>query len=180
VVGLDEFRRVLGHFASGVTIVTTSDAQGRPVGLTASAFTSVSLDPPLILVCVDLKARCYAALEACERFAINILGAHQEALSQRFASAVEEKFDGLAHYAGRLGLPMLPDALAHIECEKVSTYPGGDHLILVGRVEAVRATDGEPLLHYRGRYDRLQSALDSSRGEGEARESPGRSKRPRG
>ena len=118
MIGLDDFRRVLGHFASGVTVVTARDAEGRPVGLTASAFTSVSLTPPLVLVCVDVKARCYPALEASDRFAVNILGAHQEAVSQRFASNVDHKFEALTPHPGRLGLPMIPGALAHIECEK--------------------------------------------------------------
>ncbi len=162
MIGADEFRHVLGHFASGVTVVTTRDAVGRPEGLTASAFTSVSLDPPLVLVCVDLEARSHAAIEACDRFAINVLGAHQEALSRRFASTLEDKFDGLAYHSGALGAPLLARALAHIECEKVATYPGGDHVILVGRVEALRAGDGEPLLYYRGRYGRLHAPHDSS------------------
>ena len=158
MIGLDEFRHVLGHFASGVTIVTTHDPDGRPVGFTASAFTSLSLDPPLVLVCVDLKARCYAAFEAGRHFAINILGAHQEHLSRRFASSsVDDKFDGIAAERGRLGLPLIGGALAHLECEKIAAYPGGDHTIFVGRVQAARVGGGDPLLHYRGRYDHLGS-----------------------
>lgn len=160
MVGLDDFRHVLGHFASGVAVVTTHDAEGRPAGLTASAFTSVSLTPPLVLVCVDLKARCYPALEQCRHFAVNILSAGQAAVSQRFASMLDDKFDGLEHRPGRLGLPVIVGALAHIECEKTAAYPGGDHTIFLGRVEAVRAHEGEPLLHYRGRYNRLHPSLD--------------------
>jgi flavin reductase (DIM6/NTAB) family NADH-FMN oxidoreductase RutF len=158
VIGLEEFRHTLGHFASGVTIVTTRDPNGRPVGLTASAFTSVSLDPPLVLVCVDLKARCYAAFDACRHFAINILEARQEDLSRHFASStVDDKFDEVEPGTGQLGLPLIERALAHLECEKVSTFPGGDHTIFVGRVEAARVGAGDPLVHYRGRYDRLRS-----------------------
>ncbi len=161
MIGIDEFRRVLGHFASGVTILTTRDHAGRPVGLTASAFTSVSLEPPLVLSCVDLKARCYAAFDTADLFAVNVLGSHQEHLSRRFASAVfEDKFDGLRHVPGSLGLPLIEGALAHIECAKVSTYPGGDHTIVVGRVEASTVGDGHPLVYYRGRYDRLLSSND--------------------
>jgi flavin reductase (DIM6/NTAB) family NADH-FMN oxidoreductase RutF len=115
----------------------------------------VSLDPPLVLICVDLKARCYPALHATDRFAINILGADQEALSRRFASLIDDKFDALTPDAGQLGVPLIPDALASIECEKVAAYPGGDHTIFLGRVEAMRVRAGEPLLHYRGRYNRL-------------------------
>jgi flavin reductase (DIM6/NTAB) family NADH-FMN oxidoreductase RutF len=158
VIGVDEFRRVLSHFASGVTILTTRDSDGRPVGLTASAFTSVSLEPPLVLVCVDRKARCHDAFDTADHFAVNVLGAHQEDLSRRFASAeLDDKFDGLAHAPGALGAPLIEGALAHIECVRVSAYPAGDHTILVGRVEASAVGDGHPLLYYRGRYDRLSS-----------------------
>jgi flavin reductase ActVB len=161
VIGIDEFRRVLSHFASGVTILTTREGNGRPVGLTASAFTSVSLDPPLVLACVDLKARCHDAFGAAERFAVNVLGVDQEPLSQRFASAgVDDKFDGLVLVSGALGLPLLEGALAHIECAKVAAYPAGDHTILLGRVDAAAVGEGHPLLYYRGRYDRLLSAGD--------------------
>lgn len=164
VVGPDDFRHVLSHFASGITIVTTHDADGCPTGMTATAFTALSLDPPLVLVCVDLKARCYPALAACERFAVNILEAGQEALSRRFASAtIDDKFEGVAYHAGRLGLPLLDGALAALECAKVSTYPGGDHMILVGCVDAVAAGEGDPLLHYRSKYDRLQSSSPTPR-----------------
>ncbi len=164
MIGRDDFRHVLGHFASGVTIVTTYDEDGQPVGLTASAFTSLSLDPPLILVCVDQNARCYGALARCERFAVNILATHQESVSRRFASSVDDKFDGLRLERGKVETPLIADALAHIECEKVAAYPGGDHTIFVGRVEASRVGPGEPLLHYRGLYDRLHSSLERTGG----------------
>lgn len=163
VLGPDDFRRVLGHFASGVTIVTTLDAAGRPAGLTASAFTSVSLTPPLVLVCVAHNAQSYETLRGADRFAINILEAGQEALSNRFAtksSSAAEKFEGVAHKAGALGLPLLTDALAHLECSTAHAYPGGDHTIFVGQVEAASSRDGdgpEPLLYYRGRYNRLHA-----------------------
>ena len=160
----EDFRRVLGHFASGVTVVTTCDAQGRPAGLTASAFTSVSLAPPLILVCVARNAQSYAALSASDRFAVNILSSGQEAVSLRFASPPVaeswEKFEGVAHKPGTLGLPVLEGALAHLECSRVHTYPGGDHTIFVGQVEAAGCQSegsAEPLLYYRGRYGRLRS-----------------------
>lgn len=166
MIQVDEFRRVLSHFASGVTILTTRDGEGRPVGLTASAFTSLSLEPPLILACVDLSARCQGAFDAADRFAVNILSLDQEHLSRQFASAVDDKFDQLRHEAGALGLPLIKGALAHIECTKVSTYPGGDHCILVGRVDATAVADGHPLLYYRGRYDRLLSSHEAAGGAG--------------
>lgn len=154
-IGPDEFRHVLGHFASGVTVVTTWDADGRPTGLTASAFTSVSLEPPLILVCVDHKAQSYPALRASSRFAVNVLAVEHETLSRRFATTDADKFNGVSYHPGPLGLPLLPEALAHLECRTVHAYSGGDHTIFVGEVEAAHAHDGEPLLYFRGDYTRL-------------------------
>ncbi len=153
----DEFRRVLSHFASGVTVVTTWDAEGRPTGLTASAFTSVSLIPPLILVCVDQQAQCYPALKAHGRFAVNILATDQEPLSRHFALTRPNKFEHIGFKKGARGLPLLPEALAHLECRTVHTYPGGDHTIFVGEVEAAGVGGGEPLLYYRGQYNRPRS-----------------------
>ena len=161
MIGPDDFRQLLGHFASGVTVVTTRDSQGRPAGLTASAFTSVSLHPPMILVCVAQNAQSYEALRAADRFAVNILGQSQESLSNRFAtksSSAAEKFEGIGTKPGVLGLPLLDDALAHLECITVHAYPGGDHTIFVGQIEAGASRDGaEPLLYYRGRYRQLSS-----------------------
>lgn len=152
----DEFRRVLGHFASGVTVVTTWDANGRPTGFTASAFTSVSLTPPLVLVCVDHRAQTYDALRAHGRFAVSILAADQEAVSRHFASTQLNKFDRVPFEKGAQGLPVLPASLARLECRTVLTYPGGDHTIFVGEVETAAVGEGEPLLYYRGHYDRLR------------------------
>ena len=163
MIGADDFRLLLGHFASGVTVVTARDSQGRPAGLTASAFTSVSLHPPLILVCVAQDAQSYEALRGADRFAVNILDRGQQALSNRFAtksSTAAEKFEGIGHKSGVLGLPILDDALAHLECTTVHAYPGGDHTIFVGQIEAGASRDGdeaEPLLYYRGRYRHLSS-----------------------
>jgi flavin reductase (DIM6/NTAB) family NADH-FMN oxidoreductase RutF len=150
-----EFRRVLGHFATGVTIVTTSDRDARPTGLTASAFTSVSLDPPLVLVCIDHKSQSYGPLVDGGRFAVNILSTDQEALSRKFATTRLDKFDGVAYRLSALGLPVLTDALAHLECVTVSTHVEGDHTILVGRVEEGSARAGDPLLYFCGQYGRL-------------------------
>ena len=163
MIGPDDFRRLLGHFASGVTVVTTRDSQGRPAGLTASAFTSVSLNPPMILVCVAQNAQSYEALQGADRFAVNILGQGQETLSNRFAtksSSAAEKFEGIGYKPGMLGLPILADALASLECTTIHAYPGGDHTIFVGRIEAGASRDddgAEPLLYYRGRYRQLSS-----------------------
>jgi flavin reductase (DIM6/NTAB) family NADH-FMN oxidoreductase RutF len=156
VIGPDEFRRVLGHFATGVTIVTTCDAEQRPTGLTASAFSSVSLDPPLVLICVDHKSQSFPHLRESGRFAINILHHEHEALSRRFASSRLDKFDGVAFRMGELGVPLIEQALASLECRTVSAHVEGDHTIFVGRVESVHVGEGEPLLYYRGRYHRLR------------------------
>ena len=156
-IGAEEFRHVLSHFASGVTVVTTWDKDDRPTGLTVSAFTSVSLEPPLVLVCVDHRAHCYPALRASDRFAVNVLAAEHEAVARRFAASEPDKFAAVDHTLGPRGLPLLPEALAHLECRTIYAYPGGDHTIFVGEVESARARPGEPLLRFRGEYNRLHS-----------------------
>jgi len=160
VLGPDDFRRVMGHFATGVTIITAWDGERRPTGLTASSFTSVSLHPPLILVCVSQKALSYPAIKAAGRFAVNILSMGQETVSRRFAttSAGDEKFAGLEYRSGPSGLPILTEALAELECTVVNAYPGGDHTIFVAQVETADCRDDvgrEPLLYFRGKYSRL-------------------------
>ncbi|TMQ22035.1 MAG: flavin reductase family protein [Candidatus Rokuibacteriota bacterium] len=155
MVGSDDFRRVLSHFTTGVTIVTTCDGDGRPTGLTASAFCSVSLDPPLVLVCVDHKSQSYPALRERGCFAINILHAEQEVISRRFASTRLDKFDGVPHTLSELGLPLVDGAIARLECTTVSMHVEGDHTIFVGRVERADAPSGEPLLYFKGKYERL-------------------------
>jgi flavin reductase (DIM6/NTAB) family NADH-FMN oxidoreductase RutF len=164
VLGADEFRQVLGHLPTGVTVVTTVDELGQPTGLTASAVASVSLHPPLVLVCVSQKAQSYPAMAAAGKFAVNVLALGQEPLSRRFATTAPgiEKFKDVGYRSGKLGLPILDGALASFECTVVHAYPGGDHTIFVGQVEA-GAPGGnthEPLLYYRGRYRRLDTAGD--------------------
>ena len=154
-----DFRHVLSHFASGVTVVTTTDSDTRPAGLTASAFTSVSLDPPLILVCVDHKSQTYPALLERGRFAVNILTADQSDLSKRFASTRLDKFTDVRFHASESGLPLLDDALAFLECSTVNTHVEGDHTIFVGLVERAGTGSGDPLLYFRGRYDRPRGGL---------------------
>lgn len=138
--------------------MTTCDGDARPTGLTASAFTSVSLDPPLILVCVDHKSQTYPSLLEQGLFAVNILASDQEPLSRKFASTRLDKFDGVPFRLSSLGLPLIEGALAYLECTTVHTYPAGDHTIFVGRVEQADAGSGGPLLYYRGQYDRLHGA----------------------
>ena len=159
MISVDDFRRVLGHFATGVTVITVRDSDGRPTGLTASAFTSVSLDPPLILVCVDHKSQSYPALIVSKTFAVNILSLDQEAISRRFATTkVDNKFEGVPFTLSPFGLPLIDSALAQLECATVNIHPEGDHSIFVGRVERGHSGAGAPLVYYRGRYDRLSDA----------------------
>jgi len=159
VVPSDEFRRVLSHFATGVTIVTTRDADGRPTGLTVSAFCSVSLDPPQVLVCVDHKSQTYPALRERGRFAVNVLSADHEEVSRRFASTRLDKFEGLAYRTGVLDVPLIAGALAQLECTTVNVHVEGDHTIFIGRVEESHVDAGDPLLYYKGKYQRLAKPL---------------------
>ena len=158
MIAPDEFRRALSHFATGVTVVSTCDGDGGPTGLTVSAFTSVALDPPLILVCVDHKSQSYPALLESGRFAVNVLRADQEAVSRTFASSRLDKFDEVPFSLSPLNLPLIDGALTQLECVTVGTHVAGDHTIFVGRVERAHLGSGEPLVYYRGRYDRLSGA----------------------
>lgn len=152
-------RRAFGHFATGVTIVTTRNTDGSPVGVTASSFNTVSLSPPLVLWSVARNAYSYPAFAAAGHFAVHVLGAAQRGLSDRFARATSDKFGGLALAFGYDGVPLLPDVPVLFECAVEHRYEGGDHLILVGRVLRVRESDGPapPLVFHRGRYAALQT-----------------------
>lgn len=153
----DSFRSVLGRFASGITVVTTRDADERDVGMTVSAFCSVSLEPPLVQVCVDHEASLYAALLASTRYGVSILAAEQEALSRRFSTADStRRFDGVGYRRGESGVVLLDDALAHLECRIVASHEAGDHTMFVGEVESATARSARPLLYYRGGYAQLE------------------------
>jgi len=157
MVDADTFRSVLGRFASGVTVVTARDGDGRDHGMTVSAFCSASLVPPLILVCVDHAASSHDVLLQVPHFAVNILAVHQEPLSRRFSGLDERsRFDGIGYARGLTGAALLDDALAHIECRRNSHYNAGDHTILIGEVEAAVAHSDRPLLYYRGGYTQLE------------------------
>lgn len=149
-----EFRRILGHLPTGVTVVTASD--GEPCGLTASAVTSVSLDPPLVLVCVGRHTDTHACIERTRAFAVNVLRERAEGLSRRFAEhEPARKFVGVAYRSESTGSPILERALAWIDCRLWASYDGGDHSIFVGEVVAGDADQGAPLLYFRGGYSRL-------------------------
>ena len=149
----DNFRRLCGRFATGVAIVTTLDADGRPAGMTANSFASVSLDPPLVSVAIDHAAAIFPAMLAAARFTVNILEAQQEALSRRFAEGLSDRFDGVGWQRSAEAQVVLDGTLAHLRCERWAEVPAGDHTIFIGRVVGGEAADhGRPLLHYRGGY----------------------------
>jgi flavin reductase (DIM6/NTAB) family NADH-FMN oxidoreductase RutF len=154
-VSKDEFRAALSRFASGVTVVTTRRKDNQPVGITVSAFASVSLDPPLILVCIDKRASVHDLLVEGAHFAVNILSEQQEHLSRRFASKDQDRFADIKHRAGAFGAPLVEGASASLECRVVGVYPGGDHSIVVGQVESTSLSEHPPLAYYRGDYRRL-------------------------
>lgn len=146
------FRQLLGRFATGVTVITADDGVGSPVGMTANTLVSVSLDPPLISVCIDHAADMHRTLGQVSRFTINILAADQEAVSRRFAEQGTRRFEGIGFSRTDRGGIVLDGVLAHLECERTAEYPAGDHSIYVGRVIGGNTREGEPLLYYRGGY----------------------------
>jgi len=146
------YRNALGCFATGVTIITTRRPNGEYVGLTANSFTSVSLDPPLILWSLDRRANSLPAFEESLHFAVNVLAKGQADLSTRFAKAGENKFDGLKLQQGIGGVPLLDGCAARFQCKSEFRYWGGDHIIFIGRVEAFDSCGHPPLLFVRGRY----------------------------
>ena len=151
-ISADDFRAALSRFPSGVTVVTTKDADGRFHGITVSAFCSVSLDPPLVLICIERSTASHGAFVESGLFAVNFLSAEQEQLSERFASPLTDKFDGVPFSLGELGLPLLSNSLAHLECRVRNTSDGGDHTIFIGEVEYAAVGDGDPLLYFRSDY----------------------------
>jgi len=153
----EEFRRACGRFATGVTIASVLDVNGAPHGLTVNSFTSVSLDPPLILICLGHAVTTIDAFREARHFGINVLREDQQALSDRFARKGEDRFDGLEWYRGECGVPLLPGALATIECRVRQRFTAGDHDIFVGEMVRVHTTEGEPLIYYASRYRRLEA-----------------------
>ncbi|HEV7594846.1 MAG TPA: flavin reductase family protein [Gemmatimonadaceae bacterium] len=152
----DEFRSVLGRFPSGVTVVTTKVSDGSDEGMTVSAFCSVSLDPPLVLICIEKNASAYVALTAASGFVVNILAASQEQIARRFSIVDIDRFEGVGYSRSQNGFAVLDDVLGVIECTTFAMHDAGDHTIIVGEVEAARAQNGTPLLYYRGGYAQLE------------------------
>jgi len=152
----DEFRTALGRFASGVTVITVDTSEGVVHGMTANAFCSVSLRPPLVLVCVDHLAETYLHLHERRQFGVSILREEQEALSEFFADPERNPDAGYRlgiHYRPmKSGIPVLDNALGNLDCSVVSVHESGDHTIFVGEVREVSVSEGAPLLYFRGRY----------------------------
>jgi flavin reductase (DIM6/NTAB) family NADH-FMN oxidoreductase RutF len=154
-VSAAEFRHAIGHFATGVTVVTSIGRGGEPVGTTANAVSSLSLDPPLILVCFDRASTTLEAIAAHGAFAVNVLGARQQHLSANFARrGLAAAWDEVRHRRGRTGSPRIDGVIATLECTVEHRLEGGDHEIVVGRVREVETTadDASPLIYWRGRY----------------------------
>lgn len=147
-----ELRHVFGDFPTGVTIITTLDAGKNPIGLTISSFTSVSLDPPLILWCMTRDSNMLGEFEACTHFAVNILAADQADLSRRFAMPSDERFDGIAFEQGEGGVPLLSGCTARLQCRNTAQHDGGDHVIFVGEITSFDQTEKSALAFSRGKY----------------------------
>jgi flavin reductase (DIM6/NTAB) family NADH-FMN oxidoreductase RutF len=157
-----EFREAMGHFATGVTVVTSIGEDGEPVGTTANAVTSLSLDPPLLLVCFDLGSATLRAIRSHGAFVVNVLGHRQRHLSANFAKrGLSAAWDEVRHHRGPTGSPRLADVIAVIECTVEHSFPGGDHEIVVGRVRHVESHgDGAtPLLFWRGEYTSIEGQI---------------------
>ena len=154
-VGKDHFCRTCARFPTGVTILTVVDANGVPHGMTASSFTSVSLDPPLVLVCVDHRATVLAHLRRAQHIGINVLSEDQQPLSEHFARRGHDRFDAVEWYAGHGGVPLIPGALASFECTVHRMIDVGDHTILIAQVLDVEHSDGRPLVYFASGYHKL-------------------------
>lgn len=151
-----EFRRILGHWTTGVAVIATTSRTGEPRGLTANAVASVSLEPPLVLACVERDADTHDTIRDAGVFAISVLVQDDERIARRFAgNDAADKFKGIAFRSEVTGAPVLEDALAWVDCEVHEVLDGGDHTIFVGLVVGGDAREGEPLVYYRGGYSRL-------------------------
>src|ERR1700722_8501915 len=149
--GFDQarFREVLGHFATGITIVTATD-EGEPVGFSCQSFAALSLDPPMVILAPAKSSTSWPRIARAGSFCVNILGEHQEAVCRAFAVSGGDKFDGVDWRPGLTGAPVIDNSLAVVECELGDIFDGGDHEIVIGRVVSLEVGEGGPLLFYRG------------------------------
>ena len=151
------FRRACSKFATGITVATLLDAGGVPQGMTANSFTSVSLDPPMMLFCVERKTSFLNHLTAGTQFAINVLNEDQMELSACFARSGEERFDGVEWSPGETGAPILPGVLASLECAVSGMVDAGDHIVVIGEVSHATWREGQPLLYFNSGYQSLRN-----------------------
>jgi len=149
------FRQAMGHFATGVAVVTARH-EGEISGMTVNAFASVSLEPMLLLICIEKRVRTHDLIASSGRFGVSILRSDQEEISRRFASPSENKFSGVGLRDGETATPLLDPCLATVECRVYDTLPGGDHTIYLGEVTAMQVFDGDPLIYFRGGYHQLR------------------------
>ncbi|QQS40537.1 MAG: flavin reductase family protein [Acidobacteriota bacterium] len=150
-----EFRNALATFASGVTVVTAAAADGKLYGLTVSAFCSVSLDPPLVLICIEKTARCHEAFKESGKIVVNVLAEDQRHVSERFATQMDDKFEGIEYSLNDAGTPVLEGAATVLECAVRESLDGGDHTIFILEVEDTEVGISRPLLYYGGNYRTL-------------------------
>ncbi|HEV7601362.1 MAG TPA: flavin reductase family protein [Bradyrhizobium sp.] len=153
-----DFRNALGTYATGVTIITAAGTDGKPYGLTCNSFASVSLNPPLVLWSLGMFSQGLSIFQNASHFAVNVLGASQQALAKKFATSSEDKFAGMEWTAGLGNAPLLANSVANFQCRAVDRYYGGDHVIFLGAVEAYAYNRQEPLLFARGGYGRFMQA----------------------
>jgi len=149
------FKLALSHFASGVTVVTTEHG-GKPFGMTVASFASLSLHPPLVLICIEKSVKTHDAIAAAGKFGVSILSSDQEDISARFASRADDKFAGIEMRRGELGVPLIAGALTTLECSVYDQLHGGDHTIFVGEVVSIRTSEGSPLIYFRSGYGEMQ------------------------
>ena len=151
----ESFREACARYATGITIATVIGTDGSAQGLTANSFSSVSWNPPLVLVCVDHRASVHEHFYASDSFAINILAEDQREISNRFASSGEDRFEGVKWSEGVLGVPLIDEALAHLECRTTHRHLAGDHTIFVGEVTRATAREGRPLVYFHRDYRKI-------------------------
>ena len=162
VIDPRDFRNALGTYATGVTIITAATADGKPYGLTCNSFASVSLNPPLVLWSLGMFSQGLGIFQNASHFAVNVLGASQQALAARFAKSSDDKFAGVEWNPGLGNAPLLADSVANFQCRATNRYYGGDHVIFLGAVEAYAYNRQEPLLFARGGYGRFLTADGTS------------------
>jgi len=148
------FKAAMSHFVSGVTVVTT-EHEGKPYGMTVASFASLSLRPPLVVICIEKSVKSHDAIAASGKFGVSILAANQTDISNRFASKIEDKFEGVTVRRGELGVPLIDQAICALECRVRDAFPGGDHTMYVGEVVDAQTAESDPLVYFRSGYRSL-------------------------